>query len=112
MKRELAVVGAAVAAIVALVGSGRPVEAKATFLKKAQAVDPTIKDCLACHTQKSGRILNPRGQFLADKKRELDAKEIDFNWLKEYKPADAAPAANAPTPAPTEAPATDAPPQK
>lgn len=74
-----------------------PAMAKATWVKKAQAVDPTVKDCLACHITKKGRDLNTgRGQFLMDKKKELDAKDIDFNWLKDYKEPEAAPAPTKP----------------
>lgn len=66
--------------------AGGVAEAKPTWLKKAQAIDPEIKDCKACHTSSKGRELNAtRGQFLGDKKKELQAKEVDLQWLREYK---------------------------
>jgi hypothetical protein len=65
------------------------VEAKATWVKKAQAEDPAVKSCLACHTSvkvtPKDLQLNARGQFLVDKKKETGAKETDLAWLKEYK---------------------------
>jgi cytochrome c553 len=59
--------------------------AKATWTKKAQAEDPSVKTCTACHTSMKSKDLNARGQFLMDKKKELKAPEIDFKWLKDYK---------------------------
>jgi len=83
-------------AVVAL--SSTPALAKATWVKKAQAIDPTIKDCLACHITKKGRDVNAgRGQFLVDRKKELGAKDVDLEWLRDYKEPEAAPEA---TPAP------------
>jgi len=80
-------------AVAVVATTSGPAMAKATWVKKAQAVDPTIKDCLACHITKKGRDLNSgRGQFLMDKKKELGAKDIDFNWLKDYKEPQATPA--------------------
>jgi hypothetical protein len=71
----------------ALVCAGAvPADAKPTWVKKVQAAGfPEIKDCLACHTKKSGKVPNARGQFLIDRKKETGAKEVDFQWLKEYK---------------------------
>jgi hypothetical protein len=59
--------------------------AKAAWVKKAQAEDPSIKTCTSCHTSMKSKDLNGRGQFLMDKKKELKASEIDFKWLKDYK---------------------------
>jgi hypothetical protein len=82
-----------VAAGVAVLGS-RGAEAKPTWLKKAQAIDPEIKDCKACHTSSKGRELNAeRGQFLARKKDELQAKQVDLEWLREYKDPEKEPTA-------------------
>ena len=86
-------VGLAVALVLA---SGGPLLAKATWVKKAQTIDPSIKDCLACHLTKKGRDLNTgRGQFLMDKRKELDAKDIDLEWLRDYTEPVAAPEATA-----------------
>ena len=67
-------------------------EAKVAWLKKAQAEDPGIKTCLACHTSMKvtpkDAQLAPRGQFLVDKKKELKATEVDLGWLKDYKESD------------------------
>ena len=88
-----------VAAVGFLALCGGPALAKATWVKKAQAVDPTIKDCLACHITKKGRDLNSgRGQFLMDKKNELGAKDVDLEWLKDYKEPTPTPEATPETP--------------
>jgi hypothetical protein len=83
--RQALFAGSAIVAILA--GAIAPVFAKATDIKKAQALGFTdIKSCTACHTKAKGdKELNARGQFLVDKKKEHDAKEIDLNWLKDYK---------------------------
>jgi hypothetical protein len=81
--------------------------AKATWVKKAQAIDPAVKDCLACHITKKGRDINAsRGQFLMDRKKELGLKDVDLQWLKDYKEPEAAPTTepSEPTPAPSAAP--------
>lgn len=97
-----------------LSAGARNVHAKAAWLKKAQAEDPTIKDCMACHTSKKGRELNAgRGQFLMDRKSELGASAVDLKWLKDYKEATSETAAAGssepaaaltPTPTPTPTP--------
>ena len=79
----------AIGMIVTLAGTA---EAKVAWVKKAQAEDPGIKNCLSCHasmkvTPKDTQ-LNGRGQFLVDKKAELKATEIDLKWLKDYKESD------------------------
>jgi len=77
----------------AIAAAAAPVEAKATWTKKAQAEDPSIKSCLACHATNKVTAkdlqLNARGQFLVDRKNERNAKETDLAWLKDYKEADA-----------------------
>jgi cytochrome c553 len=77
---------ATIAALFASLAASSPARAKATWTKKAQAEDPAIKSCVDCHTSIKSKDLNARGQFLVDKKKELKAAEIDFKWLKEYKP--------------------------
>ena len=92
-------IGLALACIVAGTAHAKP-----TWVKKVQAAGfPEIKDCLACHTKKTGKVLNARGQFLYDKKKETGAKEVDFQWLKEYKE----PETTAPIPPATEEPAQE-----
>jgi hypothetical protein len=94
---------AVVAASVGFLGAAE-VSAKPTWLKKAQAIDPEIKDCKACHTSSKGRELNDsRGQFLGDKKKELGAKQVDLEWLREFKdPAKETDPAKDPAAAPAE----------
>lgn len=77
------------ASAVLLGGAASWLEAKATDIKKAQALGfADIKKCADCHkSPKGGKELNARGQFLVDKKAETKAKEIDLNWLKDYKEA-------------------------
>jgi len=106
MRRGVGITWVLVAGLAAASVPAR-VEAKATWVKKAQAIDPAIQDCLACHTSKKGRELNStRGQFLGDRKKELGVKDVDLEWLKDYKepakePAgDATAAPTAPPPAP------------
>jgi len=71
---------------------GATAEAKVAWVKKAQAEDPGIKNCLSCHTSMKVTAkdpqLNARGQFLVDKKAELKATEVDLKWLKDYKESD------------------------
>jgi hypothetical protein len=47
--------------------------------------------CLYCHNEKlpkKGAVTNnERGQWLVDQQKKKGAKEIDFAWLKEFKPA-------------------------
>ena len=101
-------ISAVAVTLLALTSPAAHVEAKATWVKKAQAVDPTIKDFLACHLTKMGRDLNSgRGRFLFDKRKELGVKDIDLEWLRDYKEPEAAatptPAATDATPPPSEA---------
>lgn len=90
-----------------LSGWSASVHAKATWVKKAQAIDPAVKDCLACHTTKKGRELNAtRGQFLMDRKNELGVKDVDLEWLRDYKEPEAAASPSVtPTATPTATPA-------
>jgi hypothetical protein len=83
MKRNAWIVAVAMATLAGIA------EAKPAWVKKAQAEDSSIKNCLACHTAikvtKEDPKLNGRGQFLVDKQKELEAKEIELKWLKDYK---------------------------
>jgi len=78
-------IGCAALALAAFFASGQTAFAKATWIKKAQAEDPSVKSCVDCHTSMKSKDLNARGQFLVDKKNELKAAEVDFKWLKDYK---------------------------
>jgi hypothetical protein len=98
-----------VLAVMMMWGGAASAFAKAAWVKKAQAIDPAIKDCLACHITKKGRDINAgRGQFLMDRKKELGLKDVDLQWLKDYKEPEAAPSSE-PT-EPTTAPPPAAPP--
>jgi hypothetical protein len=98
MKRMTAVILAA-AALAVVTGLERPVEAKAPWVKKAQAMGFTeITDCLSCHTKSSGKELGPRGQFLVDRKKELGLEAVDLQWLKDYKEPESTPTPDAPKP--------------
>jgi hypothetical protein len=77
---------AALLATAACLAWSPSVRAKATWVKKAQAEEPSIKSCVDCHTTMKSKDLNARGQFLVDRKNELKAATVDFKWLKDYKP--------------------------
>lgn len=73
---------------VLVVASAVPASAKMPWVKKAAAVDASIKDCTACHASKApkkGEALSERGKFLMEQKAKHKAEEIDFAWLKDYK---------------------------
>ena len=78
-----------------LAGAAGAVQGKATWVKKSQAHDPSIKNCLDCHTAATKITaadlkLNARGEFLMEKKKKTaNASEIDLAWLKDYKTPDA-----------------------
>ncbi len=61
--------------------------AKPAFLKKAKELNmPGITTCMACHvsTKKGNVVWNERGLWLKEKKKALDAKDVDVTWLKDY----------------------------
>jgi hypothetical protein len=61
-----------------VVGCVGGVEAKATWVKKAQAEAPEIKSCLDCHTSAKVTVkdlkLNARGEFMTTKRNSVCAK--------------------------------------
>jgi cytochrome c peroxidase len=65
-----------------------PVQAKPTFVKKAQELGfADVKNCMACHAgvPKKDGDMTERGKFLKKVKAEKKAAEVDLNWLKDYK---------------------------
>jgi hypothetical protein len=78
---------AALVVVSAFIAWSPSVRAKATWVKKAQAEDASVKSCVDCHTSMKSKELNARGRFLMDKKKELKAADVDFKWLKDYKPS-------------------------
>ena len=59
--------------------------------KKAKAVGfAESTNCLYCHNEKmpkkGGVTNNERGKFLVAEKEKRKAQEIDFTWLKDFKP--------------------------
>ena len=93
MKR-IGIVLAAAAAAAAL--SAPPAQAKPAYVKKAQDLGhkDLVANCASCHkakipTVKDWTLNDTLGAWLDKKKKSAGAKEIDFKWLKEYKPESA-----------------------
>jgi hypothetical protein len=60
-------------------------QAKPAWVKKAQALGfNDIQNCQSCHAAKPP-ALGPLGQWLKDEKTKRNAKDIDLNWIKDYK---------------------------
>lgn len=81
----------AVAAAAAL--QAPPAQAKAAWVKKAQDLGhkDLVANCASCHkaklpTAKDFTLNDTLGAWLAKKKKDTGAKEVDLNWLKDYKP--------------------------
>jgi hypothetical protein len=59
--------------------------------KKAKAAGFPAANCAYCHGEKlpkkGAMTLNERGKFLLAEKEKKGVKEIDVNWLKDYKEA-------------------------
>ena len=79
---------AAVAAALAV-----PAHAKPAYVKKAQDMGhkDLVVNCQSCHkaklpTKKDHAYNDALGAFLEKKMTETKAKEMDFKWLKDYKP--------------------------
>ena len=89
MKRTgFMVVAAAVAAALSI-----PAQAKPTYVKKAQDLGhkDLVVNCASCHkaklpTVKAHEMNDTLGAFIEKKEKETKAKEMDFKWLKDYKP--------------------------
>ena len=82
----------AVAATAMILGAP-PVAAKAPYVKKAQDAGhkALVTNCASCHkaklpTVKDATLNDTLGDWLDKKKKAAGAKEMDFKWLKEYKP--------------------------
>ena len=90
--RRIGLVLVAVATAAAL--SAPPAQAKAAYTKKAQDAGhkELVVNCQSCHvaklpSAKGDHSLNDSlGAFLDKKMKETKAKEMDFKWLKDYKP--------------------------
>lgn len=87
--------GIALMAVVVAGALGAPsADAKAVWVKKAQDMGhkDLVVNCQSCHkaklpTAKANDLNDTLGAFLAKKKKDAGAKEIDLKWLKDYKPA-------------------------
>lgn len=83
------------AAAMAAVLQAPAAHAKAPYVKKGQEAGhkDLVVNCQSCHTAKlptakGDHSLNTTlGAFLDKKMKETKAKEMDFKWLKDYKPA-------------------------
>ena len=69
-----------------------PAQATAPWVKKAQDMGhkDLVVNCLSCHkaklpTKKDPTLNDTLGAFLAKKKKDTGAKEVDLKWLKDYK---------------------------
>ena len=70
-----------------------PAQAKPAYVKKAQDMGhkDLVVNCQSCHKaklpNKADHAYNDNlGAFLEKKMTETKAKEMDFKWLKEFKP--------------------------
>ena len=84
----LTVAAVAVAAVLSV-----PAQAKPAYVKKAQDMGhkDLVVNCQSCHkaklpTKKDHAYNDALGAFLEKKMTETKAKEMDFKWLKEFKP--------------------------
>lgn len=84
---------AAFAAVAVVAAVSVPAQAKPAFVKKAQEAGykELVVNCASCHKAKLPTVKDPTlndtlGAYLDKKKKETKAKEIDFKWLKDYKP--------------------------
>ena len=70
-----------------------PAQATLAYVKKAQEAGhkDLVANCQSCHkaklpTKKEFAMNDTLGAFLDMKMKETKAKEMDFKWLKDYKP--------------------------
>jgi mono/diheme cytochrome c family protein len=82
----------AVAATAVILGAP-PAAAKAPYVKKAQDLGhkDLVANCASCHkaklpSAKDATLNDTLGAWLDKKKKATGAKEMDFKWLKDYKP--------------------------
>ena len=66
------------------------------YVKKAQDLGhkELVANCASCHkakipTAKDWTLNDTLGNWLAKKKKDTGAKEVDLKWLKDYKPQSA-----------------------
>ncbi len=84
--------GIALLASAAWLTGSRPASATMQMQKAAKEAGlADVTNCLACHGEKlpkkDAHTFNERGKWLMAEKDKRKAKEVDVNWLKEYKPA-------------------------
>lgn len=87
-------IGLTLAALFAATALQAPaVHAKPAWVKKSQDLGhkPLVANCASCHkaklpTAKEWTLNDTLGSWLAKKKKDTAAKEIDLTWLKDYKP--------------------------
>jgi hypothetical protein len=67
-------------------------DAKAPWVKKSQDLGhkDLVVNCQSCHkaklpSAKDSTLNDTLGAFLAKKKKDAGAKEVDLKWLKDYK---------------------------
>ena len=92
MKKSLWAGAVGLTAVGLLAVSPGRVGATMDMQKKAKAAGfAESTNCLYCHNEKlpkKGSVTNnERGKWLVDQKEKKGAKEIDFAWLKDFKPA-------------------------
>ena len=70
-----------------------PAQAKPAYVKKAQdaGYKELVVNCASCHktklpTKKDNTLNETLGEWIAKKEKATGAKELDFKWLKDYKP--------------------------
>ena len=85
--------GMGVAALAVAAAFAVPAQAKPTYVKKAQDAGhkDLVVNCASCHkaklpTKKDFAMNDTLGAWLDKKMKAAGAKEVDFKWLKEYKP--------------------------
>lgn len=86
-----AALGIALLAASALMAGSRPASATLPMQKAAkEAGFAEATNCMYCHGEKlpkkDAHTFNERGQWLEAEKDKRKAKEVDVNWLKDYKP--------------------------
>ena len=92
MKKTTVGLASATLAVGLSLGLAGRAEATVEMQKKAKAAGfAESTNCLYCHNEKlpkkGGVTNNERGKWLVDQKEKKGAKEIDFAWLKDFKPA-------------------------
>jgi hypothetical protein len=88
-RSAVAACGALYVALLALDGVAN---ARPPWVKKVKEMGLPAENCLYCHTVKLPKKesfkpeeLNERGKWLVSEKNRRNAKEVDLEWLKEYK---------------------------